>query len=106
PLSSQGRTETVLTLHATKSTNPKGAKSDPDWLRAETRDRTPIPVLPGLRQYQAPHPTVAQVAALIDGQRTARDICRALVDSGDIAADGNEQTVVYGCLKVIRQALS
>ncbi len=105
PISSQGRTETVLTLHAHKTPAIDGPTVEPDWLRPETRDRTPVPKLAGLGGYEAPHPVVSSVAALIDGTRSARDICRILVDAGTIAADGNEQTVVYGCLKVIYQAL-
>ncbi len=105
PYSSQGRTETVLTFHATKKiTAPAQPSTEPNWLRAETRARTAIPRLDGLEHFEAPHPTVAKVLALIDGKRTARDICRILVDAGDIAPDGNEQTAVYACLKVLYQA--
>jgi uncharacterized protein YbaR (Trm112 family) len=104
PVSSQGRTETVLSMHAVKLAKRKPTSAgEPDWLNA---DAIGVPLLPGLSGYQAPHPIINQVAQLIDGSRTPRDIASALVARGELVDDGNQLVAVRACLKVIYQTLA
>lgn len=106
PVSTQGRTETVLTMHAVmREPGSQPAREEPRWLRADQGVGLPVPRLSGLESYAAPHPTVAAVASRIDGKRSVADIARNLVRAGELADDGAAEVAVRGCLKIIWKAL-
>jgi len=80
PAGTQGRTEMVLTFRATKVGGAKAPAEVPAqaaWLSDPT---VPIPVLPGLAEYQPPHPMFVAIVGAIDGRRTAADIGRLLAE--------------------------
>jgi hypothetical protein len=103
PASSQGRTEWVLTVHTRMLDVANAVSREPAWLGPGSA--VAVPLLDGLSTYVAPHPAIAAVAKLIDGERTVTDVTRALVEAGDIADDGTAEVAVRGCLKVLWQAL-
>lgn len=104
PLSSQGRSEWVLSFHATAPhTTAAKNKSTPSWLQDAAQ---PVPVLAGITGYQAPHPTVAAVAALIDGQSSVKRITQTLIERAQLANDGTAEQAVRECLRLIIRDLS
>jgi uncharacterized protein YbaR (Trm112 family)/SAM-dependent methyltransferase len=95
PLSTQGRQEWVLSLHATKASGPPDT-SEPEWLAAGAVPRLDVP--PGT---EWPLPILERVLEAIDGRRSVQDITRTLLDRDELADDGNAEVVVRGCLRVI-----
>lgn len=101
PVSAQGRTEWVLTMHATATQSPESA-NEPPWLLASGADDV-IPLWDGLSSYVAPHPSIEKVARLVDGTRSARSIAQNLVADDELSA-GDALEAVQGCLRVIWHA--
>lgn len=101
PLSGQGRTEWVLSMHATATQTHESIK-EPPWLVDSGAD-VPIPQWDGFSAYVAPHPSIAKVAQRIDGTRSARTIAQMLISDGELAAADAIETV-QGCLRVIWRA--
>ncbi len=103
PVSSQGRTEHVLTFVATRgdavATHEPAPR--PAWL--DDPDE-PVPRLPGLDEYAPPHPMFAAVIALVDGRRSIRAIAAEMVARHGLPADAAEVGVT-GCLQQIARAL-
>ncbi|MCA9621318.1 MAG: class I SAM-dependent methyltransferase [Myxococcales bacterium] len=96
----QGRTEDVLTFRALRREAPE-ANAEPPWLAATDQ---PVPHLPGLDGYVAPHPFFAAVARLIDGQRSCRAIAACLVRDHGIPA-AQAEAGVAACLREIHRSL-
>lgn len=99
PLSTQGRIEHVLYMHAQKTAS-RTISEVPAYLTASGSDR-PVPKAPGVDQASFPLDAVAAVAALIDGQRSVDQIARILIDRGVLGDDGSAAAAVRGCLKMI-----
>jgi len=99
PLSTQGRQEWVLSVHAVK-TNGQADTSEPEWLTVGAVPRLEVPP-----DTQWPLPILERVLEAIDGQRSVVEITRALLDAGELADDGNAEVVVRGCLRLIYKAV-
>jgi hypothetical protein len=102
PACCQGRTELVLTFSAIKGE----PIARPEPARAAWREDldAPVPRFAGLAEYQPPHPMFAAVAALIDGQRSARAIAAVLVAQHGLPAD-EAPAAVQACLGEIARKL-
>lgn len=101
PLSTQGRRETVLHLHASKGA-PLSASPEPEWLAPSWTGAIPRLALPA--NAELPLPILHRTLLLLDGARTATDVARRLVADGELADDGNAEVVVRGCLRVLWSA--
>lgn len=108
PAGSQGRTEMVLTLRATRVANANNgderrastlSDTDPAWL---VDPNVAIPRLPGLQDYRAPHPMFAAIAVAIDGRRTAADIGRLLADKHGVPAAAATEGVRAALSEIVR----
>jgi len=100
PLSTQGRREWVLNLHAVKANAPASAH-EPAWLGDGA---FPIPPLVLAPSTSLPLPILERVLALIDGERSAKDITARLLDEDLLADDGNAEVVVQSCLRLLWKA--
>jgi len=101
PLSTQGRKETVLSMHAIKG-QPAVTDSEPAWLAVDYDGPIPRPHVSDARAL--PLPILTSILELIDGTRRATDITRVLLARGELADDGNAEVVVRGCLRVLWKA--
>ncbi len=105
PVSTQGRTEHVLFMHARKDGVVPDVVEEPDWLRPESKGELTVPSFEGLEDYVGPQQIVSDVAALIDGRRSTVEIARELICREKLANDGTAEAVVRGCLKIIYRQL-
>lgn len=101
PLSTQGRREMVLNVHAVKKTRPP-SNPEPEWLAATWSGAIPCLVLQS--GAELPLPILESTLALLDGTRTVADITSALLAQGELADDENAEVVVRGCLRVLWSA--
>jgi hypothetical protein len=103
PLSTQGRTEHVLYMHARKvAAGAKGRRSRlPSFLKPGAGATDPVSRPEGLDGVEFSTPAVAEVATLINGQRTVLQIAELLIERGSLADDGTADAAVRGCLKAI-----
>lgn len=87
------------------SQSSRALPGTPAYLKPGPGAALPIPPLPGLGDSSPSHPVVAEVAALIDGQRSLLSITDLLVKRGVVADDGAADAVVRACLRLLlRQA--
>lgn len=106
PLSTQGRIEHVLYMHAQKQGSPVVHEETlPPYLVPGSGAALAIPRPEGLSQLDLAPPEVAAVAALIDGKRSVLAITGTLVERGVLADDGTADAAVRACLKLILKAL-
>src|SRR5690606_2150010 len=103
PVSTQGRSERVLTMHARKRGAVEAKPQLPTWLEPKGGVEV-VPRFEGIDDVTAPHPVVRRVAQLGKGRRPGHGRARALVDGGLLADDGSAETAVRGCLKLLWQA--
>jgi hypothetical protein len=101
PLSTQGRREMVLNVHAVKKAEAPSSRQ-PDWLAPTWAGAIPCLVLQS--SASLPLPILQSTLALLDGTRTVADITSALLARGELADDGNAEAVVRGCLRVLWSA--
>ena len=105
PLSTEGRVEHVLYLHARKDSSKRMERPEvPPFLKPEGASRA-IPRPNGIERAEFSPTEVAEVAALIDGERSARQITEILLGRGVLVQDGMAESGVRGCLRVIFQQL-
>lgn len=105
PLSTQGRTEHVLYMHARKVASKAQRTHQPAFLRRGPGTHLPVEAMPGLAGRHFEPQQVSDVAALIDGQRSVLDITNILVERGVLADDGAADAAVIACIQVLRQQL-
>lgn len=106
PLSAEGRIEHVLYMHARKDSSKRVERPEvPPFLKPGSGASRPIPRPKGIEQAQFSPTEVAEVAALIDGERSVRQITEILVGRGILIQDGSAESGVRGCLRVIFQQL-
>lgn len=106
PLSTQGRIEHVLYMHARKAGGATSTRLDPHpYLRPGPGGALPIPRPSGLEGRTFQPFQVNEVAALLDGTRSVLDITSALVTRGVLADDGAADAVVRACLQLILKQL-
>jgi hypothetical protein len=107
PLSTQGRIEHVLYLHAVKLKSPADSRrqSLPAFLKPGPGASAPIPRPTGLAEASFEQDAVAHVARLLDGERTVLDLAEILIERGVLADDGTADAAIRGCLKVIFRQL-
>jgi SAM-dependent methyltransferase len=98
PLSTQGRREMVLNLHAVKKVRAP-SNPEPEWLAPTWSGAIPCLVLQSAAEL--PLPILHSVRALLDGTRTVADITSALLAQGELADDENAEVVVRGCLRIL-----
>lgn len=104
PSGSQGRTEGILTFRAVKTKNVRAAANEPDKTSLDLADPdAAVPQSSGLQSYEAPHPMFAAVVALIDGQRSARDIAAVLIEKNGLPPDAALGGVLTVLGEVFRQ---
>ena len=106
PVSSQGRIEHVLTFHAVKTTSPVSStpptSTAPDWLT--NHSSIPVPSLKHLLGAAHDHPLLLRLTQITNGQRTVRELTRALIAEGLVVDDETAEIVVRGGLKVLGRA--
>jgi hypothetical protein len=103
PISSQGRVETVLTFSAEKR-RESAARTEHAESAWPGVAGSPIARLAGLARYRAEHPLFEMIVSLIDGQRTAADIARVLIDTNGLPRDA-ALPAVEACLRAIARKL-
>lgn len=104
PLSTQGRIEHVLYMHARKVASKAADRpSMPAYLRPGPGARLPVAVLPSIAGQRFHPQQVSEVAALIDGQRSVLDITSILVERGVLADDGAADAAVRACIQLLRR---
>lgn len=106
PVSTQSRTEYVLTLFARRpSGSDRALKSepspDPIWLADEELE---VPAFVLSPSFVVPHAVVRRALELVDGTRSMRAIAERLVLEDQLADDGNAVAAVRACLKVLWKA--
>lgn len=104
PVGSQGRTERVLTFRARATAAAPGSTtaSAADW-RGDPD--LPVPRFDGLDAYEAPHPMFAAIAALVDGQRTTRQIAQLMTTRHGLPADAALEGVTAALGEIARAML-
>jgi hypothetical protein len=101
PISTQGRIEHVLYLHARKDSSRRVARRELPAFLTPAGAEKPIPRPTGIQNTQFSPPEVAEVAALIDGERSVQDITVILIERGVLVNDGTQESGVRGCLRAI-----
>jgi len=102
PLSSQSRSEHVLYLHARKVSSLRSVRPElPPFLKPGPGASLSIPRPKASPEAPYSPEVVAEVAALIDGDRNLRQIATILLERGVLVKDGAAEAAVRGCLKVI-----
>jgi SAM-dependent methyltransferase len=97
PSSRHARLETVVTLAATKERDveaPPPGRAIPDWLRELDR---PVPVLPQFRAQSLSTRVYAFLLAMIDGERTIRDMAR-LMEQQKLMPAADAEPAIQGFL--------
>jgi ubiquinone/menaquinone biosynthesis C-methylase UbiE len=106
PLSSQGRTEHVLYMHARKDSSRRVERPEvPAFLKPGRGAALSVPRPEGIAEADFSTTEVQQVASLVDGERTVRQITKILLARGVLADDGTAVSGVRGCLKMIFKQL-
>lgn len=102
PDGTQGRTELVVTWAARKVSAPpqRAAAETPPWL---VDLLLPVPRLPGLEGYVAPHPMFAAIVALVDGRRSVLEIASVLATKHNLPRDRADAAVQAALKMVVEQ---
>ncbi|MEJ7733555.1 MAG: hypothetical protein WKG00_30715 [Polyangiaceae bacterium] len=103
PAGSQGRTELVITWAARKAgpPAPRAPAETPPWL---VDLLLPVPRLPGMDAYVAPHAMFAAIVALVDGRRCVLEIASVLANKHGLPGD-RADAAVQTALKMIAAEL-
>lgn len=93
PASRHARRETVITFCARKerdATMPERGRPVPDWLQ---RSDLPVPALPQFRAQSLSTRVYAFLFAMIDGERTVRDMARLMEQQKLMTAEDAEPSI-------------
>jgi len=104
PASRHARLETVVTLSAHKERDveaPPPGRAVPDWLRQLDR---PVPALPQFRAQSLSTRVYAFLLAMIDGERTIRDMAR-LMEQQKLMAAADAEPAIRGFLARVLQEM-
>lgn len=104
PASRHGRQETVITFAARKErdTGPLGAgRAVPDWLE---RSDVPVPLLPQFRAQSLSTRVYAFLLAMIDGERTIREMARLMEQQKLMTAEDAEPSIRRFLSRALEQA--
>lgn len=104
PASRHGRQETVITFAARKERNAGPVASGrpvPDWLE---RGDLPVPLLPQFRAQSLSTRVYAFLLAMIDGERTIRDMARLMEQQKLMTAEDAEPSIRRFLARALAQA--
>ncbi len=104
PASRHARRETVITFGARKERDvaaPAAGRAVPDWLR---RSDLPVPALPQFRAQSLSTRVYAFLLAMIDGERTIRDMSRLMEQQKLMTATDAEPAIRRFLFRLLEQA--
>jgi SAM-dependent methyltransferase/uncharacterized protein YbaR (Trm112 family) len=104
PASRHARLETVITFAARKERDieaPAPGRSVPDWLR---QSDLPVPALPQFRAQSLSTRVYAFLLAMIDGERTIRDMARLMEQQKLMTAADAEPAIRRFLMRALEQA--
>jgi hypothetical protein len=104
PASRHARLETVITFGASKEREieaPSPGRSVPEWLR---QSDLPVPALPKFRAQSLSTRVYAFLLAMIDGERTIRDMARLMEQQKLMTAADAEPAIRRFLTRLLEQA--